>query len=42
MLLYCFLFIHLAVDGERKCLVYIILHHLMHYKKQINGSVTEF
>ena len=38
----CFLFIHWAVDGERKCLVYVNEHHLMHKQKQIHGSGTDF
>ena len=37
----CFLFIHWAVDSE-KCLAYVILRHLMHKKKQILGSSTDF
>ena len=37
-----FLFIHWAVDGERKCLVYVIQCHLMYKKKQIHGSGTDF
>ena len=37
----CFLFIHKAVDDERKCLVYVIYRHLMHEKKQIHGSGTD-
>ena len=37
----CFLFIHWAVDGERKCLVDVIWRHLMHLKKQIYSSGPE-
>ena len=37
-----FLFIHWAVGGERKCLVYVIKRNLMHKKKQIHGSGTDF
>ena len=42
MLLHAFLFIHLAVGGKRKCLVYVNYLHLMHKKKQIHGSDTDF
>ena len=38
----CLLFIHWAVKGERKYLVYVIERHLMHKKKQMHGSGTDF